>query len=34
MEMELEKIKALAHAESNVRGTSLVTIYLPANGNL
>ena len=32
--MELNTIKQLAQAESNVRGTSLVTIYLPANGNL
>lgn len=32
--MEIDTIKQLAQAESNVRGTSLVTIYLPANSNL
>ena len=32
--MEIETIKLLADAESNVKGTSLITLYLPANGNV
>lgn len=32
--MEIEKIRALSAAESDVRGTSLVTLYLPAGYNL
>lgn len=32
--MELATIKLLSQAESDVKGTSLITLYLPANGNL
>ena len=32
--MEIDIIKALASVESDVRGTSLVTIYIPAGSNL
>ena len=32
--MVLEQIKALVGAESVVKGTSLITLYLPAGGNL
>ena len=33
-QMVLEQIKALVGAESVVKGTSLITLYLPAGGNL
>ena len=32
--MEIELIKALACAESIIKGTTLITLYLPAAGNL
>ena len=32
--MELEEIRTLSAAESDVKGTSLVTLYLPAGHNL
>lgn len=32
--MEIELIKTLKCAESNINGTSLVTFYLPANYDL
>lgn len=32
--MEIETIKALLGVESSVNGTSLITLYLPAGGNL
>ena len=30
---ELELLKQLAHAESQVKGTSLITMYIPAKTN-
>lgn len=32
--MDTEIIKLLINAESSIKGTSLVTLYLPENGNL
>jgi hypothetical protein len=32
--MEQELVKKLTNVESEIRGTSLVTLYLPAGGNL
>ena len=34
IKMELEEIRTLSAAESDVKGTSLVTLYLPAGHNL
>jgi hypothetical protein len=32
--MEIETIKLLTKVESNIKGTSLITIYLPAGSNI
>ena len=32
--MEVETIKALLNAESVIKGTTLLTIYLPSNSNI
>jgi len=34
MENDIIAIRLLARAESAVKGTSLITIYLPSGGNL
>jgi len=34
MELEIETIKALTTAESVVKGTSLVTLYIPSGTDL
>ena len=32
--MEIEIVERLVEAESNVKGTSLITLYLPSGGNI
>jgi hypothetical protein len=32
--MEIETIKLLSEADSNIKGTSLITLYLPSGGNI
>lgn len=34
MSSDIKLLEALCNAESDVRGTSLITLYIPSGGNL